>query len=61
MSNKYKNSDVRTNMRLTPDIDELLRAAKRATGASFKFLITEAVRSKYAKFAPRLDETKKAA
>lgn len=38
-------------VRIPDDIDELLKAAKRVTGASVKFLVIEALRTKYAKFA----------
>jgi uncharacterized protein (DUF1778 family) len=46
-----KKETKKTNLRLEPENDELLRLAKKATGASFKFLINEAVRRKYSKFA----------
>jgi len=50
---KDKRPDLKTNLYLTPEADELLRLAKQATGASFKFLVAEAIRTKYAKFAPK--------
>lgn len=49
MSEKIQ-PDVSLNLRLPTDVDELLRTAKKATGASFKHLVSEAVRSKYSKF-----------
>ncbi len=48
---RRKDSEVAITVRIPDDIDELLKAAKRVTGASVKFLVIEALRTKYAKFA----------
>ncbi len=58
-SQNAKKETKKTNLRLEPENDELLRLAKKATGASFKFLINEAVRRKYSKFATARDGSAK--
>ena len=44
-------NEISINVRVPEAVEELLKNAKRATGASMKYLVIEALRSKYGKFS----------
>ncbi len=45
--------EVFINLKVSRELKDTLKTAKRVTGASMKFLVTESVFSKYAQFRPR--------
>jgi hypothetical protein len=51
MRDKLSEQSEAINARLPREVVSMLRAAKAATGRSYKHLLMEAIRSKYSRFS----------